>query len=231
MLKKSRVGRQLDTMRFAAALRTPGSDPRQWVTLAVVTAFKLDPDEGAFADVFILSTGAQETVRVGAFYSGPGFGFYAPLDVDDEVLVAFPDGDPDHGGVVVARLWSKSDAPSSTAKDNDADVSIHVKDGVNLRVAVTGGGKILLGEAGQSTKSVNREGDKVNMGQWAVVKFTAGPAIGAVQDVVFQGPGQNTSSALPTVVVVPPVPLPPPPVVPDLEGETEHGSDVVEASD
>jgi hypothetical protein len=194
MLKKSRVGRQLDTMRFAAALRTPGSDPRQWVTLAVVTAFKLDPDEGAFADVFILSTGAQETVRVGAFYSGPGFGFYAPLDVDDEVLVAFPDGDPDHGGVVVARLWSKSDAPSSTAKDNDADVSIHVKDGVNLRLAVTGGGKVLLGEAGQETKPVSRKGDHSDAGTW-VFNFVPG-ASGATLAITYTDP-DGTVTTLP----------------------------------
>lgn len=228
MLKKTRVSGKMDMSRLAAALRSPGIDPRQWVVLASVIEFKLDPEEGAMADVTILSTGQQETVRVGAFYAGPNFGFYAPLGKDDEVLVAFPDGSFDHGGVVVARLWSASDPPSSTAKDNNADVSIHVKDGTSVRIAVTGGGKVLLGEAGEATKSVNREGDQVNMGKWAVVKFTAGPAVGAVMDVYVQQPGQSLPSPIPTITAAQTLlPL----TVPDVDGETRHGSDVVEASD
>jgi hypothetical protein len=172
MLKRSRVSGKMDMSRLAAALRSPGIDPRQWVALCAVVDFKLDLDEGAFADVVILSTGQQETVRVGAFYAGPGFGFYAPLEKDDEVLVAFPDGAFDHGGVVVARLWSPSDPPAQLAKDHDADVAIQIKKDANLRIQVFGDGNVVLGaENGKvllgdemGTKPVHRKGDHEDVG-------------------------------------------------------------------
>jgi len=149
MLPNTRVARRaLDMGKLGQALARPGMDTRSWVCEAIVEAFKLDPDEGAFADVTLVPSGEPETVRVGAFYAGPGFGFYAPLEKDDHVIVAFPNGDPDQGGVIVARLWSASDPPSDTAKSNDSDVSIHIKDGATLRIVVSGSGKIMLGGDG-----------------------------------------------------------------------------------
>ena len=67
--------------------------------------------------------------------------------------------------MIVARLWSASDAPSATATDNPSDVSIHIKEGTSLRIAVTGGGKILMGEAGEATKAVARATDPLTASQ------------------------------------------------------------------
>jgi len=163
-MMKSRVSRKPDMQRLGEGLARPGMDTRSWAYLAVVEAFKLTA-EGPMADITRLDNGEPDTVRIGAFYAGPNFGFYAPLEKDDEVMVAVPGGDSNQGGVVVARLWSKSDPPSSTAKDNNVDVSIHIKDGTNLRIAVTGGGKILMGEAGEATKPVARATDPLTASQ------------------------------------------------------------------
>ena len=178
MLTRSRASRSIDVQRLGQALARPGLDTRAWIVEAVVKAFKLDPEEGPFADVIILPLQQEETVRVGSFYSGPGFGFYAPLEKDDHVLVSFPNGDPDQGGVVVARLWSASDAPPQLAKDNDGDVCLHVKSGANLRIQVFGDGNLVLGaENGKvllgdetGTQPVHRKGDhekaSVQMSTW-----------------------------------------------------------------
>jgi len=207
-------GRSVNTQLLGRALARPGMDTRCWVCEAVVEAFHLT-DEGAFADVIIIPSGEPETVRVGSFYAGPGFGFYAPLEKDDEVLISFPDADPDQGGVIVARMWSASDAPSATATDNDADVSIHIKDGTNLRIAVTGGGKILMGEAGEATKAVARKDDKVDGG---FLDLTVGGF--GIAAIAWRAPG-----------AAPPIPPPTGGTVVMSDGVIKTGSSKVEASD
>jgi hypothetical protein len=87
-------------------------------------------------------------------------------------------------------MWSRADQPSSTAKDHDADVSIHVKDGVTLRLAVTGGGKILLGEAGQATKKAARKDDGVGNG---TIAFTFGAGTGAATLAIVYTPGDGSA--------------------------------------
>jgi len=217
----------MDVQRLGQALARPGMDTRCWVCIASVKKFVLDDKHGPLADVLILSSSSStmgddgvaagdiETVRVGPVYAGPGFGFYAPLDVDDEVLVAFPEGNPDHGGVIIGRLWSRSDPPPSTAVDNTADVCLHVKDGDSVRIVTSGGGKVLLGKVGEATKSVNREGDSVDMGTWQVTAVVTG-----IQTIQFTPPG-----GLPiTLSLATPGPF-------QFTGKTKHGSDTVEASD
>ena len=170
-------------------------DTRCWFCEAIVTAFKLDPDHGPFADIIILPSEQAETVRVGPFYAGPGFGFYAPLDVDDHVVVSFPDGDPDRGGVIVGRLWSQSDKPPSLANDNDADVCLQVKKDTNLRIQVFGSGNVVIGaEDGKvllgdetGTKPVARKEDRTGKAYLAVV-MGLGPLAASVASVVYTDP-------------------------------------------
>lgn len=167
-----RMSQSLDVQRAGQAFARPGMDTRNWFCEAVVTAFKLDPEQGAFADVTIFPSLQPETVRVGPFYAGPGFGFYAPLDVDDHVVVAFPDGDPDRGGVIVARMWSAADKPPDLAANNDGDVCLVVKKDVTLRMQVFGSGNVVLGaENGKvllgdesGTQPVHRKGDHEDVG-------------------------------------------------------------------
>lgn len=182
MLYKSRASRTVDVQRMGQAVARPGMDTRRWMCEAIVEKFKLD-DEGAFADVVILPELEPETVRVGPFYAGPGFGFYAPLEKDDHVIISFPDGDPDRGGVVVARMWSKSDPPPDLAKNNDGDVCLVVKKDANLRIRTFGSGNIVVGiENGKvllgdetGTKKVARVDDHANVG--TLLFSTAGPGV------------------------------------------------------
>lgn len=171
MLKASRVGTTMDVSRVAAAVRSPGIDTRTWTSLAVVTAVHVDEAEGTFVDVTLLPSRREETARAGCAYAGPGFGLHAPVDVDDEVLVAAPEGDPDHGLVVVARLHSASDPPPQQVVDHPADVVLVVKPGQSVRLVVEGGGHVILtaGDGGSQVRlggedassAVARVGDSV----------------------------------------------------------------------
>src|SRR5713226_4453753 len=94
---RSRVGTTPDFYRWGEALRRPGMDTRTWVSIAYVQAVKVDPVDGPLADVLLMPSEDQETARIGAIYAGNGWGIYAPLYKDDEVIVSAPSGDPDHG--------------------------------------------------------------------------------------------------------------------------------------
>ncbi len=128
---------------MASAVQRPGIDPRTWISLAVVTELGFDAEEGPFADVRLLPTGEVETCLVGTLYAGGGFGLWAPLKVDDTVLVALPNGDPGAGPIVVCRMWDKADPPFAemkAAEEQDghavptAGVVLRVEAGQTLRI-------------------------------------------------------------------------------------------------
>jgi hypothetical protein len=153
MLKLTRKTGIPDTIRIAAAMRVPGIDPRTWVSYAVVTAVGVD-DEGAFADVTTMPTHGQYTARVSSDYAGPGYGFYVPIGVDDEVVVEAPDGDPLNGLVVTGRMHSASDPLPDDAQANPDDLVLVVKPGQSLRISVAGGGKVYVGSSTASDAAV-----------------------------------------------------------------------------
>lgn len=210
MLTRSRVTSSMDVQRFGQALARPGMDTRCWICTAAIQKFVLDDDHGPFADVVILSSSSSTmgedgvaagdvvTVRVGSVYAGPGFGFYAPLAKDDEVIVAFPEGNPDHGGWIVGRAWSKSDPPPDLAKDNNADVCLRVEKDKNLRIQVFGSGNVVLGaENGKvllgdesGTKPNARKEDKVGNG---TVQFTFNPGTGGASLSIVYTPGDGST--------------------------------------
>lgn len=145
MLNRTRVSRTMDVGRLAQAVSRPGIDPRIWSSLAIVTAVNVDPEHGPLVDVQMIPTNSLGTARVGAEYAGNGFGVYAPIVVDDEVVVEAPSGDPAEGLVVMRRLWSAADPPPVEAVDYPEDLLIHVQDGKTIRIVVSGGGKVLVG--------------------------------------------------------------------------------------
>lgn len=165
---RSRVTRGLDVTRLANAVSRPGIDPRIWVSYAVLQTEPFVDErpgkQGVFADVQLLPSGVMDTARVGAIYAGNGFGLYAPLHKDDEVLVCAPSGDPDEGLVIVQRLWSTSDPQPAQVAQTPEDVTLVVEPDKNLRLTVQGsgnvyitaaGGKVVLGEE-SATRGVAR---------------------------------------------------------------------------
>lgn len=133
-----------DVSRIARALQRPGIDPRAWVSLALVQSVVVDAD-GAFCDVLLVPSNRRHTARLGAAYAGSGWGMYAPPQVDDEVVVMAPDGDPSAGLVIVSRVWSRVDAPPTEAQENPEDVVLVVRPDRSLRLSVSGGGKVYIG--------------------------------------------------------------------------------------
>lgn len=192
---RTRIGNKVDAARLAQLVSMPGIDPRVWCSLCVVDKVVVDTDHGVFADVHILSTATtdengdivaqSETVRVSPAFAGSGVGLFFPPLEGDEVVVLWPDGNPDNGGVLVSRLWSAADPPPQKAKDKPADALLMLGKDVNLRIIMQGQGnaviqvdqgKVLLG-AEDGTAKVVRVGDDLTaspaMAGWANVVETA----------------------------------------------------------
>lgn len=142
--RRGSVSRTIDTGRAGEALARPGMDTRNWCLQATITGFKLDEEQGPLADVELLPDGDPETVRLGSFYAGDGFGFYAPLEIGDLVLVSFPNGDYDAGGIITGVVWGPAQPPSKTATDNPGDVCLHVKKDTTCRIKVFGEGNVAI---------------------------------------------------------------------------------------
>lgn len=239
MRRRTRIGSKVDAGRLAMLVSMPGIDPRVWVSLCIVDKVVVD-DDGVFADVHIMSTctldddgntvAQLETVRVTPGYAGNGFGLFFPPLEGDEVLVVWPDGSPDHGGMLVGRAWSASDPPPSVAKDNPDDALLMVKKDAHLRIVVQGEGniilqldkgKVLLGDE-NSTLPIGRKGDPVDLG-----RFIHQPASGA-------GVTPCTLTWLPPGVSPTASPPPTPTVLDtpgaDITGQIADGSENVESS-
>lgn len=210
-MKRTRVGTKIDSQRLSALVSRPGIDPRVWCSLCVLDKLVID-DEGVFADVHILSTATAdddgnvvaqlETVRVASMYSGTGWGIYAPIEPGDEVIVNWPDGDPDHGGILVGRNWSAADPPPQLAQDNPADFLLVTKKDVNIRIVAQGEGNVIIAaDKGQvqlggegATLPVHRQTDPVDLGT-----FLYTPASGAgvsPGQLVWIPPGGATAAAV-----------------------------------
>lgn len=135
---------KLDVGRLGKAVSYPGIDPRVWASYGLVKSFKVTTNEGVFATVKLMPSETLVSARVGAVYAGNGFGIYAPLEIDDEVLVTCPLGDFNEGATIVARMWSAADKPPAIAGTSSRDVVIHVKSGQTLRIIASGSGKVVV---------------------------------------------------------------------------------------
>jgi len=145
---RSRVTRGIDVARLSNAVSRPGIDPRIWVSYGTLLSEPyvetVEGRQDVVVDVLLVPSMQEETARVGTIYAGNGFGFYAPLHEDDEVLVLAPSGDPDEGLVIAQRLWSPADPPPSELSTNTEDVTLVVEPEKNLRITVKGGGNVIL---------------------------------------------------------------------------------------
>lgn len=131
-----------DVAKIAKALERPGIDPRKFVELAVVTTVAVDAN-GVHADV-LTAEGLPETVALAPPYGGPGYGFYGPLDPDDAILIAMPDGKFNAGGRIIGRIWDPGSPPPAEVAAHPEDVAIVVKPGQTIRVVVSGGGNAVI---------------------------------------------------------------------------------------
>lgn len=141
---KSRISTKPDMARVSKAVERPGIDPRVWVCTGYVEALGID-EEGPFVDVTCMPTEEVKPCRLASIYTGPGYGFYFPVEKDDEVLVFAPNGDPNAGLVALPGTWSKSDPPPQDMIDEPTNLHLYAKEGVNINVTVSGGGTVKLG--------------------------------------------------------------------------------------
>lgn len=184
----------VDSRQLARALSYPGIDPRMWVSQAVVaSAISVEGEEGVFVDVLLLPSLAPMTVRVAPVYAGNGFGLYAPLLLDDEVTVLVPSGDPDEGGILVARCWSPSDVPPPEAVESPEDVVLVIEENKNIQVVVKGSGELRILSKGSGAVRVDAAGtgnvEVTASGSGKVLLGTdaASRAVARVQDDVNSG--------------------------------------------
>jgi hypothetical protein len=69
------------------------------------------------AQAKILTSGMKTNwLRIGTDYSGDSFGEVKSLNIGDEVLIVFPDGNPGAQGIIIRRLFGK-DAPPALGED------------------------------------------------------------------------------------------------------------------
>lgn len=167
-MSTARARRGLNMNAMAAAMRGPNADTRVWLTLARITDLAFDPDHGVFADVVFLPDGTEETARVSVPYAGGGWGAYWPLRVDDVVLVGLPNGLPDAGPIVIARMWDAADKPpAELAGENDPNTNtpnpdegpyLRVQPDKTVRVRTSGTGGINLIVEGDGPVSIEARG-------------------------------------------------------------------------
>jgi phage baseplate assembly protein gpV len=53
-------------------------------------------------------------LRISSDYVGDSFGEVKPLNIGDEVLICFPDGNPASQGIIIRRLYGKDVSPDQT---------------------------------------------------------------------------------------------------------------------
>lgn len=131
-----------DVAKVANALSRPGIDPRKFVDVGVVSAVSVT-SEGVHVDIETPEN-VTETAQLAPPYAGPGYGLHLPIDLDDAVVLAVPDGKWNAGARVVGRTWDAGCPPPLDVIDNPDDVVLVVKPRQSLRIIVTGGGQALI---------------------------------------------------------------------------------------
>jgi len=181
------MGRKLNPSNMREFVRSPGIDTRYWIKLAHVDNVVVDPEEGVFADVTLQPESQTVTAFAGSPYAGNGFGFYAPIQEDDLVLVAIPDGDTDAGSWVISRCWNSADKPfaetmgETQTPENGAPgqyeagelVALRNKRDTNLKLVTSGTGKVTVQAEGSGEIKILSDTGLINM-QGASQPFVRG---------------------------------------------------------
>jgi uncharacterized protein involved in type VI secretion and phage assembly len=170
------MGRKINPSNMREFVRSPGIDTRYWIKLAHVDDVIVDPEEGIFADVTLLPESQTVTAFVGAPYAGNRFGFHAPIQEDDLVLVAVPDGDTDAGAWVISRGWNSADKPhpdfqSQTPVDGAPgmyrqkdEIVLRAKPGAKTTIVVSEGANIDIKIEGAGNCNLIVNSGSVNLG-------------------------------------------------------------------
>lgn len=181
------MGRKLNPSNMREFVRSPGIDTRYWIKLAHVDNVVVDPEEGVFADVTLQPESQTVTAFVGSPYAGDGFGFYAPIQVDDLVLVAIPDGETDAGSWVISRAWNSADKPLAESMGETRTpesgapgqyeagelVALRNKRDTNLKLVTSGTGKVTVQAEGSGEIKILSGTGMINM-QGATQPFVRG---------------------------------------------------------
>lgn len=181
------MGRKLNPSNMREFVRSPGIDTRYWIKLAHVDNVVVDPEEGVFADVTLQPESQTVTAFVGSPYAGDGFGFYAPIQVDDLVLVAIPDGETDAGSWVISRAWNSADKPLAESMGETQTpesgapgqyeagelVALRNKRDTNLKLVTSGTGKVTVQAEGSGEIKILSGTGMINM-QGATQPFVRG---------------------------------------------------------
>lgn len=117
MTTRSRIRRTLDLGRLRDAIAAPGADPRSWIAVARVDtepdAVRWETGVGWIADVTISSGElAQEgfiPCRIPSNVGGTGELSSKPIAQGAEVLIGFPDGDPNVSPMILGYLYNGFD--------------------------------------------------------------------------------------------------------------------------
>lgn len=143
---RTRVGSTPDMGRLSAGVSRPGIDPRINSSYGYALADSVvDKDHGEFVDVALLPSELEITCRVPQAYAGKQFGQgKGTIHQDDELLVVIPEGDPQHGGVIVCRFWNGAFPPPDLVVNNPDDVNEVVEKDKKWRAATSGDGTISL---------------------------------------------------------------------------------------
>jgi hypothetical protein len=181
--------RSLDISKLGQSLSGPGRDTRTWVSIAFANGESyFDAAHGVFVDVTLAPSGQQMTARVPSNYAGARFGFYAKIHIDDEIVVAIPNGDPAEGAVVVGRLWSAADIPPADGATNVDEVMLVVEKDKSFRLRCSGGGKIEIDAEADVT--ITTTGD-ANVIAGGTIRLGANTLV-APMDGVVHGTGIDT---------------------------------------
>lgn len=132
----------IDALRMSSAFARPGMDTRVNFAVCAIKAIKIDAT-GKFADVVMFPDGNVETVLIGVG-GGQGGGLHIPYSVDDVVVVAFPNGNADEGGVIVGGVWDPGQPPPEVVVDNPDDPAWVARAGRTLRLLASDDGGLVL---------------------------------------------------------------------------------------
>lgn len=123
-----------------------GRDTREWAKLALVDEVTID-GAGVFVDCTTQPEGYPVRAQMSTQFSGKGFGAYYPVQVGDQVLVAFPDGSLDGKAIAMTILHNDEDLVPSEAQADPASFWLVSEAGRSIRIRALGAGVVeLVGE-------------------------------------------------------------------------------------
>jgi len=108
------------------------------VDLATVLAVFVDASS-VYVDAETQPLGDHVRARVGEAYAGAGFGCHSPVHEGDQVLIAYPGGNPDGEPVVLARLHHADAGVAGDVLDAAHDVWLVAKGDEKVRVKASAG--------------------------------------------------------------------------------------------